>query len=61
VRALADEIEARFLGDKKTIANDEIAKCGMDVVRWDPLLPGAILCGDSHPHKFGRLCDLIEW
>lgn len=43
VRAIADEIEVRFLGDKKAIPDDEIAKCAMDIVGWDTLLPsGAI-------------------
>jgi osmotically-inducible protein OsmY len=43
VPAIADEIEVRFLGDKKTISDDEIAKCAMDIVGGDTLLPsGAI-------------------
>src|SRR3974390_2241517 len=43
VRAIADEIEVRFLGDKKAIRDDEIARCAMDIVGWDTLLPsGAI-------------------
>ena len=43
VRAIADEIEVRFLGDKKTIPDDELARCAMDIVGWDTLLPsGAI-------------------
>ena len=32
-----------FLGDKKAIPDDEIARCAMDIVGWDTLLPsGAI-------------------
>ena len=43
VRAIADEIEVRFLGDRKAIPDDEIARCAMDIVGWDTLLPsGAI-------------------
>jgi osmotically-inducible protein OsmY len=43
VRAIADEIEVRFLGDRKETPDDEIARCAMDIVGWDTLLPsGAI-------------------
>ena len=42
-RAIADEIEVRFLGGRKAVPDHEIARCAMDIVGWDTLLPsGAI-------------------
>ena len=43
VRAIADEIEVRFLGDRKAVPDHEIARCAIDVLGWDTLLQsGAI-------------------
>ena len=42
-RAIADEIEVRFLGDRKAVPDHEIARCAIDVLGWDTLLQsGAI-------------------
>lgn len=38
VRAIAEEIEVRFLNDKKT-SDDEIAKRAVDILEWDTLVP----------------------
>ena len=38
--AIADEIEVRFVSDKKT-ADDEIAKRAVDILAWDTTLPGS--------------------
>ena len=39
VRAIAEEIEVRFLDGKKT-SDDEIAKRAVDILGWDTLVPG---------------------
>jgi osmotically-inducible protein OsmY len=39
VRAIAQEIEVRYPGDKKT-SDDEIAKRALSVLKWDALIPG---------------------
>jgi osmotically-inducible protein OsmY len=38
VRAIAEEIEVRFPGDKKT-SDDQIAKRALDVIAWDSTIP----------------------
>ena len=38
VRAIADEIEVRFVGDRKT-ADDQIAKRAIDILEWDATVP----------------------
>jgi osmotically-inducible protein OsmY len=38
VRALAQEIEVRYPGDKKT-ADDEIAKRALSILKWDAIIP----------------------
>ena len=38
VRAIAEEIEVRFLNDKKT-SDDEIAKRAVDILGWDTVVP----------------------
>jgi len=38
VLAIADEIEVRYLSDKKT-SDDEIAKRAVDILRWDTMVP----------------------
>jgi hypothetical protein len=38
VRAIADEIHARYPSAKKT-ADDEIAKRAVDILRWDTMVP----------------------
>jgi osmotically-inducible protein OsmY len=38
VRAIAEEIEVRFIGDKKT-ADDAIAKRAVDILGWDTMVP----------------------
>ena len=40
VRAIADEIEVRFLGDRKT-ADDQIAKRAIDILEWNATVPGS--------------------
>ena len=40
VRAIADEIEVRFLGDRKT-ADDQIAKRAIDILEWDATVPSS--------------------
>ena len=42
VRGIADDIEVRFFGDKKT-ADDEIAKRAIDILSWDTTLPGSLV------------------
>lgn len=39
VRGIAEEIEVRFIGDKKT-ADDQIAKRVLDVIEWASTVPG---------------------
>ena len=39
VRAIAEELEVRFVNDKKT-SDDEIAKRAVDILGWDTLVPG---------------------
>src|SRR5262245_46522214 len=42
VRGVAEEIEVRYAGDKKT-ADDQIARRALDIIAWDTLIPdGAI-------------------
>lgn len=42
VRGVAEEIEVRYAGDKKT-ADDQIAKRALDIISWDTQIPdGAI-------------------
>ena len=38
VRAIAEEIEVRFAGDKKT-SDDQIARRALDVIAWDSTIP----------------------
>jgi osmotically-inducible protein OsmY len=38
VRAIAEEIEVRFPGDRK-LADDQIAKRALDVISWDSTIP----------------------
>jgi osmotically-inducible protein OsmY len=38
VRAIAQEIEVRYPGDKKT-ADDEIAKRALSILKWDAIIP----------------------
>jgi osmotically-inducible protein OsmY len=38
VRAIAQEIEVRYPGDKKT-ADDEIAKRALNILKWDAVVP----------------------
>lgn len=38
VRAIAEEIEIRFLNDKKT-SDDQIARRALDVIAWDSTIP----------------------
>ncbi len=38
VRAIAEEIEIRFAGDKKT-GDDQIAKRSLDILSWDTTIP----------------------
>jgi len=38
VRAIAQDIEVRYLGDKKT-ADDEIAKRALSILKWDAIIP----------------------
>jgi osmotically-inducible protein OsmY len=40
VRAIAQEIEVRYPGEKKT-ADDEIAKRALNILKWDAVIPGA--------------------
>jgi osmotically-inducible protein OsmY len=39
VRAIAQEIEVRYPGEKKT-ADDEIAKRALNILKWDAVIPG---------------------
>jgi osmotically-inducible protein OsmY len=39
VRAIAQEIEVRYPGEKKT-ADDEIAKRALTILKWDAVIPG---------------------
>jgi hypothetical protein len=38
VRAIAQEIEVRYPGEKKT-ADDEIAKRALNILKWDAVIP----------------------
>jgi len=39
VQAIAQEIEVRYPGEKKT-ADDEIAKRALNILKWDAVIPG---------------------
>jgi len=59
VRAVADEIEVRFLEDKKT-SDDQIARRALDVLEWDTSLPGRAIRVTVH-QGLVTLAGDVDW
>lgn len=59
VRAIADEIEVRFLGDRKT-ADDQIAKRAIDILEWDATVPGSSV-QITVRHGSVTLAGTVDW
>jgi osmotically-inducible protein OsmY len=60
VRAIAEEIEVRFLGDRKTTPDDEIAKRAVDVLGWDTMVPSGSIQITVHD-GWVTLTGNVDW